>query len=178
MHHPYVFTRVYNMPTPIYEKWSNLPADIGEVADAHGLIPFKFMTPDRLRPLRNYVQSNPLASVGRLLRLGEWFEESDRLHAKWIAEQSRLRKDMKKLRESDKKQTKTTPVASNETLKRLLEAQKRYKEEFHSVTDEPNSTLLSESPIAGVRVGNTASSKLNYILNEVSKLCQPHQLRD
>ncbi|EKM55021.1 uncharacterized protein PHACADRAFT_142857 [Phanerochaete carnosa HHB-10118-sp] len=168
MQHPYVFTRVYNMPAPIYDKWSILPADIDQITDVHNTTPFMFMTPDRLRPLRNYVQSNPLAPVSRLQSLGEHLTELESRRVQFNASRAKVNKGMRKLRDSDKKQRPTTPVARHESALRLLEAQQRYKEEFHTVWDEPTGTaLLSESPLASVRVGNSASSKLNYILNDV-----------
>ncbi|GJE96414.1 DEAD/DEAH box helicase [Phanerochaete sordida] len=168
MQHPYVFTRVYNMPTPIYDKWSILPAEIGSLTGVHDLTPFMFMTPDRLRPLRNYVQSNPLAPVGRLQRLGEHLGELEQRRVQYNAERARVNKGMRKLRDSDRRQKATTPAAGNEPALRLIEAQKRFQDEFHTVWDEQTgSALLGESPLAGVRVGNSASSKLNYILNEV-----------
>lgn len=155
------------MPAPIYEKWSILPADIGQLSDAHDTTPFMFMTPDRLRPLRNYVKSNPLAPIGRLQSLGEHLSELDSRRAQYNASRAKVNKGMKKLRDSDKKQKTPTPVARHESALRLLEAQQRYKE-FHTIWDEPaGDALLSESPLTSVRVGNSASSKLNYILNDV-----------
>lgn len=156
------------MPAPIYDKWSILPADVSQLNDAHNAMPFMFMTADRLRPLRDYVQSNPLAPVGRLQSLGEHLSELDRRRTQYNASRAKVNKGMKKLRDSDKKQKTMTPVARRESALRLLEAQQRYKEEFHTIWDKPaGAALLSESPLASVRVGNSASSKLNYILNDV-----------
>lgn len=176
--HPNVFSRVHNMPSPIYRAWSSgfLPDDIGQISDMHHSDPHYLMVPDRLKNLRMYLVKKPLSSVPDIINYGNAIAEEDLYRHQINMDRARSDKSMTK---HERRQSRTAAskmevglaVASRkESFAKLVETQaKRKALEANDQSDhlQVHNTLYSSSPIAGVEVRNTTSSKLNYILNEV-----------
>ena len=155
-----------------------------------------FMAPDRLIKLREMVIGRPLMSTTSLIQGGIDVEEKDRQWRQWyLQKQQVLKKNRHKDSEGHKGNTivdsvrKTVaPDKMKEVQKELFVAQERLKalaeeeeDNLSSTTvqstpanqpsrtadDDVKAMLLTSSPIAGVQVGRSASSKLNHILNDV-----------
>lgn len=179
MLHPYVPHRVYAMPEDVYAAWSLLPAWVSHASDPHFPSPaYHLLIPDRLKALRNMLVRRPLASAARMVEWGHAVSDADsarlELSQERISVNKTLRRHRAAIRQKEQQQTQRRNVnyaAKVERTARLLAAQDRLKalfsgEEGGQVAANP--ALLASSPLAGVRVGNSTSSKLNYILNEVS----------
>jgi hypothetical protein len=162
--HPFIFSRIYNMPMPIYNAWNYLSDNIDQTKDEYSSLPFVFLNPDRLLHLRKLILHQPLAPVPQLIRVGEVLREADRhraeLHAKKVE------------RQKAGKGKEANPIVSDDSPAKLRNAQERLKEIYNEGEhlEHSASSLLGMSPLAGVRIGNSTSSKLNYILNEVRML--------
>jgi hypothetical protein len=155
-----------------------------------------FMHPDRLIGLRQMVLDRPLISTDSLIQWGIDVDEQDgQLRQLYLEHQKKLKKnkcdkvaDIYKGGSTINSIRKTVaPEKMKEVHKELLVAQGRRNivtEKADAsrtvVTHEPpttmytptggevaKATLLSSSPLAGVRVARSASSKLNYILSDV-----------
>lgn len=166
--HPFVFPRVYNLPTPIYHAWSHFPDTVGQVIDQQSPLPHVFLNTERLARLRDFVIRHPLSPVPRLIQMGAMVQEEDQHRADFNL--TRARKNKWPKRQRDAAKSDVSAAARADSAAKLLAVQDRIKEmgmsKDHVSADQPASVLLQSSPLAGVRWGNSPSTKLNYILNE------------
>ena len=148
---------------PIYHAWKYLPRDVGQLQDGHSSSPHVYLNPDRLLQLRKLVIRQPLAPVPRIMQVGEAVCERDRRRDELNAE-SKQKKNAGKGKNAN-------PVVSDDSATKLRAAQDRLNQIYDDGggTSHSASSLLGSSPLAGVRIGNSTSSKLNYILNEVCR---------
>ncbi|KAK0239544.1 SNF2 family N-terminal domain-containing protein [Armillaria nabsnona] len=174
--------RLYDIPDGVFQRWTRIPGAQSQ-DDSQGTFA-GLMHPDRLVTMRNTISQQPLITPGRMLELGAAIAERD--HAKQILfaestkkmdlrkrKASRLHEDAKKAASPEKlKEMKKELDAALSRLERLekedtvpLDASAR------TLPDVP-STLLSLSPFRRIRIKDSASSKLNYIINEVLRYAQ------
>lgn len=188
--------RVSNIPQPIFDAWTRMELKSGHSSFVQTSLNSPrpvFMHPDRLYKIRKTLLDRPLASLEAIVKRGIDVDEEDREQRQlYLAHQSMLKK-RRRDKDNDRKvsstmESATKTVASDKTeeaRRELFVAQKRQRQKAPEVgvtlpakptfnfTSHENeamtANLLDASPLADVRVGQSASSKLNFILNEVCK---------
>lgn len=169
MIHPYVCHRVYHMPDDVYEAWSVLPARVMETSDTQDGKLYHLMIPDRLKTLRKMTICQPFAFIPRIIDWGHAISEEDEARLQINISRAYANKGLKRHKEQ---RNDVSPAAKVDHTARLLAAQDRLKSlttgDVDRTQDRPHlPKLLASSPLAHVRIGNSTSTKLNYILNEV-----------
>ncbi|KIP07794.1 hypothetical protein PHLGIDRAFT_405997 [Phlebiopsis gigantea 11061_1 CR5-6] len=163
--HPVIHPRVFNLPEVLYQAWSDFPADVGTLTDPFTPLPYVLLNAEHLAQLRTLAVTRPLCGMPTLVQVGELVREEERLRAAF----NQRRKKMREQHKGDEPRIEATP----EMRQRLLEVQESLTglgvPKSARVLDEPLSSLLRNSPLAGVRWGNTPSAKVNYVLNEVQQ---------
>ncbi|KAJ6531108.1 P-loop containing nucleoside triphosphate hydrolase protein [Mycena capillaripes] len=134
--------RVYDLKQPIFEAWTRAALSI----DSNDRLFCGYMHPDRLRELRNRVLSQPLISEDALLEAGAYTAEQDAKRRAYMQEELKRKKGSKSARIHKDSANKGT----------------------HDSELKP-SALVARSYIAHTRLGCSASSKLNFIIDEVLK---------
>ncbi|KAF9076323.1 P-loop containing nucleoside triphosphate hydrolase protein [Rhodocollybia butyracea] len=177
--HVYIPYQVSKIPLSIRTAWSRLSQSQPE-----GLI-----HSDRLIKLREKVTSSPLITEEKLCSLGTEISEADLLDRRLgeELEEKTSRRKGKSARQHaaagiSMGTTDKSPSSArrNESAVRIAEMQQELharreamaNEEKASTTiriPESSSVLLRQSPLAEARVVKTASSKLNFIIEEVQK---------
>ncbi|KAA1469224.1 hypothetical protein DENSPDRAFT_795695 [Dentipellis sp. KUC8613] len=159
---------ITDMPTAIFHTWSEMPfASHSSSTTLSGL-----MFPSRIAKLRAIVAAHPLISTDSLIEQGVTFiEEEKRLFLILMERAERAKKQAKsKHQEEDQREVlKATDTA------RHSEAPAAVDESLtQPIADLPLSGVSSQrrafllaSPLANVHIGNSASVKLDYLLNEV-----------
>lgn len=179
--------RICNLPLPLVNAWNRVDLHQGNMAtDA-------FMHPDRLIKLRDTILDRPRIPMDKLVEWGTSVDLEDRRYRQLLQHQStkknkRDRDHNKSGSITDYVRKATAPETIKEMQHELLVAQKlrnSLAEEANgrvavdaqplpsmTVTndDDSRAALLASSLLAGVQVGRSASSKLNYILDEVRQL--------
>ncbi|KAJ4484665.1 SNF2 family N-terminal domain-containing protein [Lentinula edodes] len=183
--HEYVPYHVINIPLPILKEWSRLPDHL--------------IHADRLLQLQQRVHRCPLSDEVQLCSFGREIGEIDvrhRLILEELTQKKGKRKEKEKksafpVVSSDlKTRTAKKKASSNDRDHRIREMRRDLQaslarldalEENGSpagssslkikipASMNQNSILLHQSPVAHAHVQSTASSKLNYILEEVQK---------
>jgi hypothetical protein len=181
--HMCIFNRVYDLPSPIYEAWSPLAPHIGQIKDRYIPDLFHcFMTSDHLKTLRKFILKKPLSSVPKIIMYGQTITEAElRAHEinaanqrKQKGAQKHIQRNRNILSTGGNLRGRASAAAKAQALVQLAEVEARQKALENDGPDSvivPQNNLYRTSPIAGVEVGNTTSSKLNYILKEVSAHC-------
>lgn len=158
---------VTGMDTAVFEAWTR-----GKMKDrprAHDLI-----HANRLTALRSIVHKRPLLTVDGLVEEGKALDMSERLRCQKTSVQlhdftnaaqmkkmvSQVKDELEVLKEKDK-------VSQSEEVPEVdIDSFVRRKLGHHA---EPlKSNLLGSSPLSETRVGPSLSTKLNFILSEVS----------
>ncbi|KIP07791.1 hypothetical protein PHLGIDRAFT_35256, partial [Phlebiopsis gigantea 11061_1 CR5-6] len=166
-----VYSRVFGLPGPIAAAWSNSPS----IIDTYTQRPCVLVDTEHLAQLRIFISEHPHADEPTLIKAGELLREQERLftaretyahHRGKVTESNNESDD-----ESDEPKVKVAPTLKVLT-KRLVEVQKSLAElgvppESQNALHRPPVAPSKEWPLAGVRIGNTISAKLNYILKEV-----------
>jgi hypothetical protein len=181
---------VSGLPPEVLRAWTRTP---GRPVTAGHLPPgTAFVHPERLVQLRQCVLAQPLLSAPALVELGDEVCELEglRMGLRSPAKKGRKGKSVmcedEEVRGKDKALAAATKMASKEkemvAEMTAVQARLRMEEEDPEMADRrwlrslsssrirdgvPNSFLLARSLLASVRVHSSASSKLNYILNEV-----------
>ncbi|KAJ6490765.1 P-loop containing nucleoside triphosphate hydrolase protein [Mycena vitilis] len=165
--------RVYDLAEPIFKAWTRegLSTDSDDTSDG-------YIHPDRLQHMRTIVFKQPLISQDTLVNVGL---SGSKLDAKIRAayEDELKRKKGPQISRSQIKATKAAQKSGDaNTVKEMqTELAAQVSPEVHLPTPQLHerrhdirpSELVRRSPIARTRLGNSASSKLNFIIDEVSK---------
>lgn len=179
--HPNIFIRVHGMPGPVYSAWSPLPPTINQLEDPHSSNPHYLMTPDRLKTLKTFLLKKPLSPVTRIIEYGETVSEEELERTRFNQSRARVSKGLRTLWKRKDQQTKvgssrtdrnTVTATVTDSVTKMLEAQEKLKmlsseAGENSAIHSTNTALHQLSPLAGVTIGMTTSTKLDYILNEV-----------
>ncbi|KAK0463570.1 uncharacterized protein EV420DRAFT_1618586 [Desarmillaria tabescens] len=164
------------------ERWTRIPG-VQSQDGSHNTFA-GLMHPDRLVTMRNTISQQPLITVGRMLELGTAIAERD--HAKQLLftestkkmdlrkrKASRLHEDAKKAASPEKlREMKKELDAALSRLERLEKEDADPLDAGPRTLPEVPSVLLSRSPFRHIRIKDSASSKLNYIINEVLRYAQ------
>jgi SNF2 family DNA or RNA helicase len=189
--------RVYDLEEHVFNAWARTANLENRSSDRIT----GFMHRDRLVKLRDQVLSRPLISVDALVLCGHAVAQEELEYRQ--LNMKRLNSRKKKSRPDQKGHSKEITTQSKaarwaksgagaekikEVRKELVAALKRLEgvpdggdimssPSRNPRIERPNSTLLSSSLLAHVRVGSSCSTKLNYILNEVRlDILSPSQL--
>lgn len=189
--------RVFNMPKPLLQSWNRSELYLNEAETV--------LHPDRLIKLRDAVTGRPRIAMERLVEWGISVDTEDRKYRQLLQLKEMSLKKTKRGKEKDLTsqgsamesfRKATAPETIREMQSELLKAQKMREDlteddDGHIMTDVhqpvPMSTvneddsriaLLASSPIVDVKIGQSASSKLNFILNEVRLLPNFKRLSD
>ncbi|KAH9950194.1 SNF2 family N-terminal domain-containing protein [Amylocystis lapponica] len=185
--HPYIHHRVYHMPLSIVETWSRLPPNTSPAA---------FVDPERLGSLRAFIRKRPLSRQDNVISYGKEVAAEEKQRIAFNLAHIRPRKGKKHDKKDPKTSLKefgavrtTDSAEKREEMRRELLAAQARLEAFLEDDNEDNHSgnharqavatsparytvatkLLSSSPVANVRIGNSTSSKLDYILEEVRR---------
>ncbi|KAJ7073880.1 hypothetical protein C8F01DRAFT_4069 [Mycena amicta] len=176
---------VSGLSKPIFDAWSRTAAAQPDVDTTDG---GGYIHPDRMRKLRELVLRKPLISENHVLQAGLQVVEED---AEWRAlykkSEKRKRKGKgksggpqaaydgsgsrkAKAAEAIKKATDANTVMEmRKDLERAIGVELGMNPISETTTKNAQSVLMAQSHIAHTRLGTTASSKLNFIVNEVLK---------
>ncbi|KAJ6526270.1 SNF2 family N-terminal domain-containing protein [Mycena vulgaris] len=158
--------RIYNLKYKIFEAWSRTPhCEDVEPGEAFA----GYIHPDRISKLRRLILNQPLLSEEALISHGDYTAEQDtKQRAYYLASLSK--KESKSSGPPSSRKVTESAVDPN-TLKAVQKHVESISEEFNTPIPTNDvqhpSALVSQSHIASTQVGSSASSKLNYILNEV-----------
>lgn len=161
---PFVVT---GMDAAVFEAWTR--GKLKDKSRTHDL-----MHANRLSELRTLVRNRPLITLDRLVEEGKALDMSERLRCEKQSTQlhdvtntaqmkkmvSEVKDELEVLREKDK------VSQLEEILDVDVDTFVRRKLGHHTKSLE--SDLLDSSPLSGSRIGPSLSTKLNFILSEVS----------
>ncbi|KAI8982894.1 P-loop containing nucleoside triphosphate hydrolase protein [Trametes punicea] len=182
----HVFHRINKMPSLVYDAWSVLPQVAREAC------PIQLLPPDVLVQLRQSVTQRPLSSAAKIAEMGNAYRQQQEAYKEILRLQERSKKRSTRDRQAfdegkpvsspSKQVERTSAKEKMEEMKREMDAAlARYSARYRS-EDAENATLVQSndlsqrmvassllrlSPVADVRIRNSTSTKLDYILNEV-----------
>ncbi|KAJ7481065.1 SNF2 family N-terminal domain-containing protein [Mycena galericulata] len=169
--------RVHDLKRPVFESWTRTTHTV----DVRDPSLAGYVHPDRLRGLRALVLAKPLISPDKLIELGEYTTVQDAERRKVYEESLKHKKGTKASRNELKAMQAAKKAAEPGAVQEMQKELEQVSREINmsmslGQTQNPprsyvdrQSTLVSSSCIAGTRVGSSASSKLNYIIQEVLK---------
>ena len=180
------FHRVANLNRDIFNGWSMFPDATRQACDPPLLPPMALMK------LRDFITRHPLKKVPDIVAMGQDVLEQEQRWKEFEALHNRLKKKSSK----DKRERRLKDDTAKNSLgslkrevmeKKLEEVRLEYQAASTRLMASASgqevvplgrsegrakhmvaSSLLRLSPMAGVRIGNSTSSKLDFILNEVS----------
>jgi len=180
--------RVFNMVQPVFESWTRTPSREPN-NDQTG-----FLHADRLLKLHDMVVQRPLIREQAMVEWGQAVATRDQAFRRSYEESTRKGKGRRKTKNSDGDHHSSGSMLANNFVKKASSADtlKEIQIELDATLarlsneddDGPSTdnapistsfdripTLLASSPLAKMRIGTSASTKLNYIINEV---CRTH----
>lgn len=166
--------RVHSLGRPIFEAWTRTTHSL----DSDGDLSCGYIHPDRLRGLRNLVLSKPLVSQDDLIEAGVYTAEQDAKQKVAYQESLKRKKPSKSLRNHDDSASRKATQAAKKAAdpNTIKEVQKELAAQVDTDVELTSpgrshvhrpSALVSKSHIAHTRLGSSASTKLNFIINEV-----------
>lgn len=177
--------RSYNIKPQISSAWSRIPGQTSEQSQY-----YCFIHADRLRKLRAVILANPLAGDDDVIMRGFIVSKKDQMQRQQY-EESLLKKSKSrgpKITRNDEINTTFSLLIDNaskkataqDTLREMqddlghslarLNSEDGLGDSMHPDYTYDNtrpSSLVASSPLAGVRIGLSASSKINFIIAEV-----------
>ncbi|KAJ7264890.1 P-loop containing nucleoside triphosphate hydrolase protein [Mycena haematopus] len=167
--------RVYDLKRPVFEAWTRTAHSLDGHSSCCG-----YIHPDRLRKLRNLVLSKPLISQDALIEAGVHTAVQDAEQKASYQESLKRKKTSKSSRNHDDsasrlKATQAAKKAADpNTVKEVQKELAAFSSEFDSPLPNRShvhrpSALVAKSHIANTRLGCSASSKLNCIIDEILK---------
>ncbi|RDX46999.1 hypothetical protein OH76DRAFT_1465208 [Lentinus brumalis] len=179
--HYHAFHRVKKLPPQVFDAWS--------MFDEHArtICTELLLPPMALLKLRDFIMAHPLRPLPGIIEMGHTVVEEERRWKELEELHTRLKKKGSKERRPKNEAANSLGSLKRATAEKKLEELRR---EYYAVAarlssadtgdegapvqkDDASSqrkvasTLLRLSPVAGVRIGNSTSTKLDYILNEV-----------
>lgn len=150
------------MPEEVFQAWSILSPSNTLTTDLQYLRPYHLVIADRLRTLRTALARQPLSQIPRIVDWGRAVSEQEdvRISVLKRTQTSKAGRKTRNINATAKGEHTAQLAAAQDKLKALMAADQ-------SPEDQGNPVLLASSPLSRVRIGDTTSSKLNYILNEV-----------
>ncbi|CCM03805.1 uncharacterized protein FIBRA_05953 [Fibroporia radiculosa] len=172
--HIYVFHRTHAISTEIYQAWTPLSPSTFQSFDS-------VLTPDRIGKLREYVIRHPMAPIQNIIRRGQDIREEEREKRYQEIVLSKKKKDPNDTRRKEREAVKQAEALGKQTelQQQLLDLPRKpqtvYSYEIKKDLDSGNIKLVQRkvlgqhtpSPLEGWRLGNSTSTKLDYILKEV-----------
>ncbi len=177
--HYQVFHRVEEVPPLIYEAWCGFP----ELARTTSSV--LFLSPSALGEMRKTVTERPLSSVHKICENGRAYVEREQAYREWLRLQDRKKKSSRDRSDSDKQSIALDAAArqkaqdKKEEMKREMEAALARLNAAFSGDENATATtkdasqrtvesaMLRLSQAANIRIGNSTSTKMDYILHEV-----------
>ncbi|KAI0695860.1 SNF2 family N-terminal domain-containing protein [Cerioporus squamosus] len=179
--HYHAFHRVERLPSQVYGAWSMFDQH------ARAICTESLLPPMALLKLRDFIMTHPLRPLPGIIAMGHTVVDEERRWKELEELHARLKKKGSKERRPKDEATNSLGSLKRATAEQKLEELRR---EYHAAAARLSSadsgeeaapvrqedaasqrkvasTLLRLSPVAGVRVKNSTSSKLDYILNEV-----------
>jgi hypothetical protein len=179
------------MKEEIYHAWTRTPGK--EQFNSEQTAQTGFIHADRLLELYDIVQKKPLVSQPALIDLGQRVAIRDQAFRRAYEESQRKKKGRRNTKHSEEFSVSSQSQMADSFAKKAsaTDALREMQQELDATLErlakdeddsEPNSTinhnsiqphinrlsnLAAASPLATTRIGPSASSKLNYIINEV-----------
>ncbi|KAJ7706893.1 P-loop containing nucleoside triphosphate hydrolase protein [Mycena rosella] len=153
--------RIYDLQRSIFDAWTRTAdCDPGTL----------YIHPDRLRALRRLILHQPLISEETLVTRGQYTAEQDAKQRQLYLESLKRKRGSKSSEQTSSRKT-TQHAIDPSTVEAIKKHVALISEDFdtpvHQNEAHRPSALVSKSHIAHTELGSSASSKLNYILNEV-----------
>ncbi|KAH8099642.1 hypothetical protein BXZ70DRAFT_942710 [Cristinia sonorae] len=182
--YPNVFHQVTGLPQEVYTAWTNL-SDAGYPLTYSSDPPIYLCSPERLFKLREMIFKQPLSPLSRMIAWGPAVAKEDQLRDMANMSRMRVSKVWRKQLTKTNKATLMKEMAGidKEKLKSIHDELAEAQANVRALTkgegeggghpamlppqDSDRSSMLDDSPLARVRIRNSMSSKLNYILKEV-----------
>lgn len=181
--------RVFNLVQSVFDAWTRIPGREPNSTKQTG-----FLHADRLLELHDMVIQRPLIREEAMVEWGEAVVTRDQAFRKASEESMRKSKAGKKTKHHGAGENQSSSILTNNFAKKasspniLKEIQTELDVTLARLSSEGEavpgtainnsmsssssvfgrtSTLLASSPLTRMRIGSSASTKLNYIINEV-----------
>ncbi|RPD56352.1 hypothetical protein L226DRAFT_538078 [Lentinus tigrinus ALCF2SS1-7] len=176
--HYHIFHRIEKLPPQVFDAWSMFDGRARSICTELLLPPIALIT------LRDFIVKHPLRPLAGIVEMGHTVLEEERRLKEFEELHSELKKKGKRSRDeaanslgslkratAEKKleelRVEHQAAAARLTSFSIGEGAAPGRREDSSSQWKVASTLLRLSPVAGARVKNSTSTKLDYILNEV-----------
>jgi len=158
--------RIHFLPDQLHGTWTIHQAE-GPLCE--GQERDTVIGPDRLLALRKWIQGHPLSGFASIAAYGQALDDRDE-------ERVRIAQERIELAKSPRKRKRLVDAKDKQKRALGMKTQPSPTRE-DSMTDfggseSCSSSLLRDHPLSSVRIGESMSSKLNYVLREVCRSCR------